>query len=134
MKNKRTLFQSVLYIISFAIIGIAIGLVVAFIMAPNFGGVFFWTLATGLLDSIYLSWVYKSREINVNLVIRTGIGIAAGMFLGTFFGGMLGTIMSIPFPDTFVYILFPIGTFGGMFMGGARLPIILVDRGSKSPK
>jgi hypothetical protein len=131
---KRTSFQSILYVSAFAIVGGAIGLISGFIIEPNFGNLVFWPLIIGSLDGIYLSWMYKSKDISINLVTRISIGIVIGMFLGSFLGGMLGTILSIPFPSTFFPTIFLIGTFLGMFIGGAVIPVILVSLGYKTPK
>ncbi len=108
------------------------GLISGFVIEPNIEKLIFWPLIIGLLDGIYLSWVYKSKDISVNMVTRISVGIAIGMFLGAVLGGMLGTLLSFPFPSVFFYTIFPIGTFLGMFIGGAGIPMVLVNLSSRN--
>ena len=89
--------------------------------------VFLFPVISSLLSSAYLSWFYKSNEIGINFFIRIGIGILIGVFLVSFFGGMLGTILSFPFPTAFFTISFLIGNFLGMLIGGIGIPMVLVN-------
>ena len=100
-------------------------------MTPYSKDLILGTAITSLLDGVFLSWFYKSKKITLNLIARIGIGLVIGMFLGSVFGGMLGTILSIPFPDPFISILFLTGTFVGMFISGAGIPIALINIGGK---
>lgn len=120
------------HLLIFAALGGVIGLAWGIAIDPNQDGTIYLPIISGLLTGAYLSWIYKDRQINVNLTARIGAGIALGSVLGVLPGMILGTILSIPFPDSFWPFCHLSGHVAGMFVvsvGIARGAVYLGDRG-----
>ena len=108
-------------------VGCLIGIISGRIIEPSWGAYILIPAFIGFLDGVFLGRLYRKRTIHISFIALISLGIAIGMFLGSILGGVLGTILSIPFPESWIPHLFLIGTFLGMAIVSARIPIILVN-------
>jgi hypothetical protein len=107
--------RSVVHIAIFAALGSLIGLTWGFAM-KEFA---LLPLISGLLVGVYLGWFFRSRRITAKLLVLFGVGTGAGMYVGVLPGMVVGTILSIPFPDSFWEFFYLLGLLMGMTAVGA---------------
>ncbi len=117
-------------ILILSIIGCAIGIISSYTLDPSWEtlSVTLVPPLIGLLDGILLGQLYRNRikTLRISLIALTSLMMAIGMFFGTLLGGMLGTILSIPFPDSWWSHIYLIGTFLGMAIASAGIPALIL--------
>lgn len=126
MKTNRLL------ILTLATLGSTIGLSWGFfVMDPSREGFIFLPIVSGLLAGVYLGWFYRDRKITTKLLVFAGIGMGAGLFVGVLPGMILGTLLSIPFPDSWWSFFYLSGHLVGTFAVSVGIARGLVYLGEK---
>jgi len=128
--NKRAgsvILRLSLFAIGGACFGWLLGTIFGFSWQDNDGSLLIFPIIICTLNGTFIAWFFRKTTLSFQLLFIVFFGLAIGSIVGATLGGMVGTILSIPF-ENWWESLFIAGNILGAIIIGTTLPIFILRK------